>query len=995
MHPSDAAAQIGQFRTLIDHLPFFLWIKDAQSNFIIVNQFFADATGIGDPEQMVGKSDLDVWPADLAAAYRKDDAEVMAARRPKRVDEPVELDGHRQWIETFKTPIIRDGHCIGTVGFAFDITNRKDIEQKLAFERTFLKTLIQTIPDPIWLKDPQGRFLACNHRFESLYGAAEGEIVGKTDYDFVERSSADHFRANDRIAIAKGAPSVNEEWVTFATDGHRELWETTKTPMTSEHGDLIGVLGIGHDITDSRAAQDALAKQQHYTQVLLNISSSLINLPVDRFAEAIDGALARMAEFSRSDRAYIFSYDFAARTTSNTFEWCAPGVVPQIEQLQQLPMAMFPEWVDAHGRGQAMHIADVAQLPAGGLKDILEPQGIQSVLALPLMRGAACMGFVGFDRCRIKEPFGDKDRTLLDLFAVLLVNALTRQGIEQELRLASSVFQSAREGIIITDANNDVVDVNEAFTRITGYRRDEVIGRNPSILGSGLQDARFYESMWNAIRTKGYWEGEIWNRTKEGKVYAELLTISTIADSEGHPLHHIALFSDISMLKEQERALKKIAHYDSLTGLPNRVLLSDRIEQAMVHARRRGETIAILFLDLDGFKSVNDHYGHDTGDALLIAAAGSIRAALREGDTLARIGGDEFIAVLSGIRGPEATGVLLQRILAAAAQPVVVETHQLSVSASIGVTFFPQSEEMDADQLVRQADQAMYIAKQQGKNRYHIFDTEHDRHVRAHHETVARIQRALRDGELELHYQPKVDMTSGAVIGVEALIRWNHPIQGLLFPGTFMPDIEGQPIELDVGEWVVHTALEQIRHWQTAGLALPVSINVGAQQLQQRGFVGWLLETLEHHQVAPSLIEIELLESNALSDMHHISQVIENGSRAGIAFSLDDFGTGYSSLAYLRHLKVRTLKIDRSFVQDMLTDADDHNILKGTIALAIAFKRQVIAEGVESEEQGRELIRLGCVHAQGYGIAQPMPGARVLEWISAWQPFPSWRSRRA
>ncbi|MFA6971740.1 MAG: EAL domain-containing protein [Gallionella sp.] len=576
---------------------------------------------------------------------------------------------------------------------------------------------------------------------------------------------------------------------------------------------------------------------------------------------------------------------------------------------------------------------------------------------------------------------------------VFLRDISERKLAEQGLQLAASVFTYAREGILITDASGVIIDVNEAFSRITGYSREEVLGRNPRFLKSGRHENEYYAAMWTDLVGKGHWYGEIWNRRKNGEIYAEMQTISAVRDAQNEIQQYVALFSDITTLKEHENELEHIAHYDALTGLPNRVLLADRLHQGMTHALRRGQRLAVAYLDLDGFKAVNDHHGHEAGDLLLMTLADHMKQALREGDTLARLGGDEFVAVLIDLADIDSSVMLLSRLLEAAAQPVQVGSLILQVSASIGVTFFPQDGDVDADQLLRQSDQAMYQAKLAGKGRYHLFDAAQDSSIRSHHESVDGIRRALSAGEFVLYYQPKVDMRSGCVIGAEALIRWQHPEKGLLPPAVFLPVIEDHPLAVEIGEWVINTALNQVALWQEAGLRIPVSVNVGARQLQQTDFVERLRGILAAHpEVAPACLELEVLETSALQDLAHVSKVIEDCQQIGVLFALDDFGTGYSSLTYLKRLPVAQIKIDQSFVRDMLDDPDDLAILEGVISLSSAFRRQVIAEGVETLAHGEILVQLGCDLAQGYGIARPMPAGEMLAWSMNWRPESSWSS---
>ncbi len=571
-----------------------------------------------------------------------------------------------------------------------------------------------------------------------------------------------------------------------------------------------------------------------------------------------------------------------------------------------------------------------------------------------------------------------------------------RKRTEERLQLAANVFSHAREAILIATPDGTIIEVNDAFTRITGYARDEALGHNPRLLDSGRQDKAFFASMWRDLTIKGHWYGELWNRRKNGELFAAMQTISAVRDAHGEVQQYVALFSDISAQKAQQRQLEHIAHYDALTTLPNRVLLADRLHQAMAQAPRRGDHLAVAYLDLDGFKQVNDRHGHETGDLMLVAKANDMQQTLRDSDTLARLGGDEFVAVLPDLPDVALSLPMLDRLLDAIARPVTIGEHVLQVSASIGVAFYPQADEIDADQLLRQADQAMYQAKQAGKNRYHVFDAVEDRNVRGHHETVAHIRRALEERQLVLHYQPKVNLRSGQEIGLEALIRWQHPQRGLLPPAVFLPVIEDHPLAVEVGEWVIDAALTQMAAWRVAGVDLPVSVNVGARQLQQPGFAQRLRELLAAYPaLRPSDLELEILETSALEDLNHVARVIEDCAALGVGFALDDFGTGYSSLTYLKRLSVNQIKIDRSFVHDMLDDPDDLAILSGILGLASAFGRQAIAEGVESVEHGTILLQLGCERAQGYGIARPMPAGDVTAWLAAWRPDAAWSGLRA
>ncbi|MCB6185055.1 EAL domain-containing protein [Leeia sp. TBRC 13508] len=690
--------------------------------------------------------------------------------------------------------------------------------QKVEHERAFLTSLKNTIPDLVWLKDKDGIYLSCNPKFEALFGHKESEIVGKTDFDFVSKELAEFFRAHDKRAMYAGKAMQNEEWLRFAADGYEGLFQTTKIPMYDDKGALLGVLGIAHDITELKAAQD-------------------------------------------------------------------------------------------------------------------------------------------------------------------------------RLQLSASVFRSAREGIMITSPEGKILEVNDMFCSITGYVREEAVGQNPRILNSGRHSQAFYQHIWASIKDRGHWSGEIWNRRKNGEEYPEVLTITAVKDAQGTLTHYVALFADITEIKRQQRELERMAHFDPLTGLANRSLLADRLSQGMYGVKRRSQSLAVAFLDFDGFKLINDQFGHQTGDQLLSIVAGRMSSLMREGDTLARWGGDEFIAVFMDLHTNGDAEHLLQRLLKEVEKVVEINSKQLKISASIGVTYYPQSEDVDADQLLRQADQAMYQAKLAGKGRLHTYDPQADKLVRGHNEAIENVLSAIHQDQFELFYQPKVNMRTGELIGLEALLRWRHPERGLLPPSVFISTIENHPIAIDVGHWVLNRAIKDIQYLESEGIHTKVSINVSALELQQPDFVGHLSETLSNAQgVKPGQLELELLESSALQDINQVSDVLRAVQLLGVTSAIDDFGTGYSSLTYLKRLPAQTLKIDQSFVRDMVMDAEDVAILEGIIGLAKAFDRQLIAEGVETIDHGVMLLQLGCELGQGYGIARPMPLNQLLGWLTNWTPNPRWQA---
>lgn len=593
-------------------------------------------------------------------------------------------------------------------------------------------------------------------------------------------------------------------------------------------------------------------------------------------------------------------------------------------------------------------------------------------------------------------PFADGQNHLLEITKVklsdhegrvigligLASDITERKRSEEKNRLTAKVFENTQEGITITDVAGNIIEVNEALCKITGYSHQEFIGNNPRILQSGHQTRSFYEAMWQSVIATGHWAGEVWNRKKDGELFAAWLTISAILDEHGTVTHYVGISSDITLLKQHEKQLDRIAHYDALTGIPNRTLLNDRMKQAIARTAREQNMMAVCYLDLDGFKPINDTMGHDAGDRVLIEIAQRIQNTLRGGDTVARLGGDEFVILLLGLDRGEECNIILERMLAVIAEPIGIKEKSFSLSASIGVSIFPLDEE-DTDTLLRHADQAMYVAKQSGKNRFHIYDPALDQRTRNQQELLKSIQLGLQGNQFELYYQPKIDLRTQKLVGAEALIRWNHPEMGLLPPARFLPVAENTEIDIAIGEWVIAAALHQLDTWRAAGLDIEVSINISAHHLESVLFVERLQQQLSRHPDLPAdRFQIEVLETAALDDIAQVTRIIENCKKIGVCFALDDFGTGYSSLSYLSNLPVDVLKIDQSFVRNLTSSRGDHAIVLGVIALSKVFNLRTVAEGIETAAHFHTLLEMGCDIGQGYVIARPMPAAALIDWAA-------------
>jgi len=565
-------------------------------------------------------------------------------------------------------------------------------------------------------------------------------------------------------------------------------------------------------------------------------------------------------------------------------------------------------------------------------------------------------------------------------FIVLSRDITNRKKIEKDIQDSESRFKAlhdAASGGIAIHEKGLILECNSRLSELFGYFYEELIGMNGLLLISNkTRDVvmnhilNAYEEPYDAIGCK-----------KDGTEFPMRIESREIV-YKGKSTR-VTEFNDITQEVKIQKQLKHMAHYDSLTNLPNRTLFADRLQQAMVQSKRREQCLAIVYIDIDGFKYINDTYGHDIGDKLLIAISKNMQNALREQDTIARFGGDEFVVAIVDLDKSKNCITSLERLLYEASKVITIESIELQVSASLGVTIYPNDNE-DADILIRHADHAMYRAKQDGKNCYHIFNVDEDSAIRAEIENIQKIAIGLENEEFVLHYQPKINMKTGKFVGVEALIRWEHPEEGLLSPMQFLPFIENHSLSCDIGHWVISSALKQIKYWQQGGLEIAVSVNVGAKQLQT-DFVDQLESILDlYPEVSPKLLEIEVLETSFLEDISKVSEVIDACIKMGVNFSIDDFGTGYSSLTYLKLLPAKLLKIDKSFICDMIKNSDDHSIVKGIIALSKAFNLNVIAEGVETKEHEKLLLSLGCELAQGDGIAKPMPAQEIPNWVKTW-----------
>jgi diguanylate cyclase (GGDEF)-like protein/PAS domain S-box-containing protein len=806
------------------------------------------------------------------------------------------------------------------------------------------RSLMDDTEDYMYLKDANHVFIGGTRSFSTLLDGLPGvvDFTGKTVYDLHPEPFADILYRLDSQVLNEGV-CAHEIQQRTAPDG-TNLWiDDRKYPLRNESGQIIGLFGICPNITEPIESRNQLRESRELMRLF------------------IEHAPAALAMLDRDMR-----YIATSRRWIQDFRIASPDIVGKSHYAV---FANTPEtWKEQHRRALA---GESIVCPENQLVSI---DGARQWVRRELHPWHTSSGAIGG--------------------IVIFSEDVTQQVRDREqLELAASVFTNAREGITITDPHGTILDVNDMFTRITGYTREEAVGKNPRILKSGRQSEEFYQDMWRALRENGHWSGEIWNKAKDGRIYPESLSISAAYDRLGNVLDYIAHFSDITLAKEREQQMERVPYYDALTNLPNRTLLVDRLRQAMAHSRRTQQLLTVACLDLDDFRRVNERCGHEAGDNLLMALARRLKMVVREADTLARVGSDKFVALLLDVGETGSARGLLDRLLATASEPEPFGEKGIPISASMGAVFYPQAQDVDAGNLLRQAEQAMYHAKLAGKNRCHIFEPGEDVVARSSQEELDQVRSALQNNEMVLHFQPRVHMRTGEIAGAEALVRWQHPLRGLLLPGAFLPLIEDHSLIDQLGEWVVDRALAQHEKWRDAGLEIPVSVNIAAHHLQQPGFSQRLRAQLgAHPTVHPCFLELEVLESSTLHDVALVSGVLAECRDLGVSVSLDDFGTGYSSLTWLRRLPVNILKIDKSFVRDMLDNPEDVSILEGVLGLAEGLDRIAVAEGVETVEHGRLLLQLGCVFAQGYGIAWPMPPDALPAWVASWKPDPLWRA---
>jgi diguanylate cyclase (GGDEF)-like protein/PAS domain S-box-containing protein len=825
-------------------------------------------------------------------------------------------------------------YAISTIN---DITERVYWEMALKESEEKYRTLFEDSLDMIHIIDMNGIIIDANTKEIEVLGYGK-ELIGKKLFDLIDPSYQQITKEKFKH-VFKGEEIKQYETVMLTKDNRKLTVEVSVTPHM-RNGELLSAHAILRDVTSRKYIEEKLIENEEKYRALFEDSLDMIHI-VDSNGHIIDANAAQMKTlgYSKEELRNMRIIDMIA---------------PEDRENARLRIAQIRN-------AELIGVYESILLTKDGRKIYMEARSTPHVVDGKMV------------------------------FTHTIIRDITeRKAKEAKLNEAAIVVENLSEGLLITDENTYILSVNPAFTKLTGFTKEEAVGKKTNILRSGLQSDNFYKEMWECLNSKGFWKGELWNHRRNGEEYFERVDIRSIKDKTGKVQNYIGLFSDITIMKKHQSELEYMAHYDQLTNLPNRILLTDRLSQALILTARRKNIVAIVFIDLDGFKNINDTFGHDIGDKVLIEISHRMKRILRVGDTLSRIGGDEFLAIFVDLVEKKEVEYILQRLLDCACKPFLIDNNLMQISASIGVSFSPY-DGIETDLLIRQADQAMYQSKQNGKNCYHFFDLKKDNLLKNYNKDLLRIKEALENSEFVLYYQPKVNMKHGTIIGVEALIRWQHPEYGLLVPSEFLPIINNHHICIEIGEWVLKTALNQCEIWKTQGLAINIAVNIDALHLQQEDFLSRLKQILNLYPTFdPHCLELEVLETSAMYDIAQVSKLINECFSFGVKFALDDFGTGYSSLTYLRRLPAQLIKIDQTFVQDMLIDLNDLAIIEGVISLAKAFKRNVIAEGVETVEHGYALLQLGCELGQGYGISPPIPASEILEWTNKWKTDESW-----
>ena len=794
------------------------------------------------------------------------------------------------------------------------------------------RTIVTQVPGAVFRYRPDGPIDFISDAIEDIVGYTAAQLMRGTTHSWVDLICPEDRRTHRRAvkqAVAEMRPYALEYRIVDANGTERWVAENGQ-PQTGSAG-MVWVDGIIADISQRKHHEmriEALLTEQ--SAILDNVMFGVMFVRHRRIV-----SVNRRCE-------ELFGYGHGAMTGSST-------------------AIVFPTQYDFEEAGERQYPA----LGAGG--DFSEERHYRrrdGSLFWALVSGCAL------------DPLRPGEGSIW-----VYADISARKEAEEKLRLSATVLEHIADAVMVVDVEGVIVAVNPAFTQITGYTEAEAVGKHSSLTRSERHDEAFYQTMWDELIASGFWRGELWRRRKNGEIYLEWLTISAVRDTHALTTHYVGVCSDITQVKQAQEKLDHLAHHDPLTALPNRLLFHDRLQHALPRAARDREQLAILFIDLDRFKNVNDTLGHHIGDELLQQVAEQLSARLREGDTLARLGGDEFIVLLENVDGQYGATQVAEKLVSMFEQPFLVAGHELFVTCSVGVSLFPDDAQ-DLNMLIRNADVAMYQAKARGRNGYRFYAPSMTGEGIERLRLETYLRRSIEKNEIFLNYQPQVEIDTGRLIGVEALVRWNHPELGLIAPARFIPLAEDSGYINQLGKWVLDEACRQMMRWQAQGLHVPkMAVNLSVKQFERGSMAGVVADILRETGLAPERLQLEVTESVIMNTGDALGY-INDLHAIGVGLAIDDFGTGYSSLAYLKQLPVQTLKIDRSFIKDISSDANDEAIAIAIIQLGKSMQLSVIAEGVETQEQAAFLLRHGCRLAQGYFYSRPVLAQDIVErWL--------------
>ncbi|HEX7972261.1 MAG TPA: EAL domain-containing protein, partial [Thiobacillus sp.] len=785
--------------------------------------------------------------------------------------------------------------------------------------------------------DREGRIRRFNRACEELSQYTFAEVEGRFVWDFLltpeERERVHEEAFNVLIRDTRMLRSTyTNYWV--ARDGTRRLTEWANASLLDERGETAFIVGTGIDVTEKKEAEAVLRESERR----LNEAQRIAQVG----SWELDLATGKLVWSNETFRLFEIDKTVFAASYQAFLDAVHPEDRNRVDQA----------YTDSLATRTPYEIVHRLRMPDGRIKWVNE---------------------------RGETHYDGQGRALRSTGTVQDITV--RKQAEESLRLYANVFEHSGEAILISDGDNRILAVNPAFTRLTGYRIDEIRGENPHLLASGQTPIETYEDMWATLDAAGFWQGEVLDRRKDGTLYPKWISISAVRDPDGRVTHYIASFTDISARKTAEAQISQLAYHDGLTGLINRFSLQGQLDQALARAHREQRALAVIFLDLDRFKTINDTMGHAMGDDLLVDVARRLLDSVRDSDIVARLGGDEFVVVLTDVEDVSAAARVADKILHALAQRYRIGAHDLHSTASLGLAFYPNDGE-DGDTLMKNADTAMYHAKSLGRNNVQFFTAEMNQAAVKRLTLDRDLRIAVENKQFELLYQPQLNSWNGRTVGVEALVRWRHPDDGLVSPAEFIPLAEETGLILPLGEWVLDEACRQLRAWRDAGIGdVTMAVNLSAYQLRSPVLQEHVAHALKKHGLAGGDIELEITESAAMHDPVASIGQLKALRNLGVRLSIDDFGTGYSSLSYLKLLPIHTLKLDQSFVRDIESDSNDVAICTATIALAHSLGLSVIAEGVETEAQRRLLVSHHCDFMQGYLFSRPLPAAAAEAFI--------------